>query len=118
MSLSLTTRMEGSVCHAAIAGALTLGATLVEMSRTLDGVLEKSGADGLVLNLTEVSEIDSAGLGELVNIYKHSSDRRIRIAVTGGSARIKDLLEVTHLDELLPHYESEDAARSAVVGAG
>ena len=118
MSLSLTTRMEGSVCHAAIAGSLTLGPMLVEMSRTLDGVLEKARADGLVLNLADVSEIDSAGLGELVNIYKNSSDRRIRIAVTGGSARIKEMLAVTHLNELLPHYESEDAATSAVGGAG
>ncbi len=114
MSLSLTTRIDGTVCHANISGAMTLSARLPKMSRELAETFARASLTGMIINLTDVTAIDSAGLGELVNIYKMTSDRKVRIALVGVDRRIRDMLALTHLDELLHCYETEAEAAGAV----
>jgi len=114
MSLSLTTRTVGTLCYASLSGHLTLSDNLVEMSGELTAVLTRSGSDAVVLNVADISEVDSAGLGELVNIYKSACDHQIRIALTGVHGRLREMLVITHVDVLLPAYASDEDAASAL----
>ena len=114
MSLSLTTRSSGEVCFASVSGQLTLGPFLNKLPPELKIAISPQSVRALIVNLAEVSDIDSAGLGELVNIYKIATDRQLKLGLTGVNRRTRDMLALTHLDGLLPVYETEQDAETAV----
>jgi anti-sigma B factor antagonist len=118
MSLSLTTRTSGDVCFAAINGRMVLGPLLAKLGPELIAALGQRARRGVLIDLSQVTDIDSAGLGELVNIYKIATDRGTRIGLTGVNRRTREMLALTHLDGLLPAYETEADAEAALGGAG
>src|ERR1043166_201620 len=74
MSILLRLRHEGSIAIAGVRGSLTLSPTL----RGFKKQIERSFTDatrGLVLDLAEVPEMDSAGIGELVALYSSAKRR-------------------------------------------
>jgi anti-sigma B factor antagonist len=58
-------------------------------------------SDTLIVDLSEVSFIDSTGLGALIEAEKHSgaAGKNLRLVVT--APHIRRLLELTGLDEIL-----------------
>ena len=114
MALTLTTRCSGNLCIANLEGQLTLGPMLLRLSREVDSALTHSNATGLILDLSKLSDIDSAGLGELVNIYKSATDRQCRVAVSGATARTRELFDVTRLNEFFSCFDDEAAAELAL----
>jgi anti-anti-sigma factor len=117
MSLSLTTRFNHDVCFAAVTGSMTLGPLLPKLTSEIKTVIERARILGLVIDLTDVVDVDSAGLGELVNIYKIAADRNLRLAVTGLSRRASEMFELTHLNDLIRTYETPANAEAAIRGA-
>ena len=113
-ALSLTTKLVGEVCFAGIAGPMTLSALLPRMSNEITEIFARSRITGLVIDLSEVTDIDSAGLGELVNIYKMMSDRHVGLALTGLDRRTRDMMSLTRLDLLLPCFETLQEAEAEV----
>jgi anti-sigma B factor antagonist len=70
-------------------------------------------ADGhtrLVLNLGQLSYMDSSGLGEMVSCYSKvtKAGGAIRLAQTTG--KIQDLLAITRLVTVFESYDTEDLA--------
>jgi anti-sigma B factor antagonist len=114
MGLTLTTHCSGNVCIASLEGQMTLGPMLLRLSRELDSTLTHNQASGLILELSKLDDIDSAGLGELVNMYKSASDRRCRVAVTGANRRIREMFDVTRLSEFFSCYDDQASAESAL----
>jgi anti-sigma B factor antagonist len=72
--------------------------------------LMAEGRTQIVLNLAQLSYMDSSGLGEMVSCY--SSVRKaggtIRLAAT--TTRIQDLLAITRLLTVFESYDTEDLA--------
>ena len=67
----------------------------------------------LILDLTEVPYIDSAGIGALVGAHvNHNKDGR-RLALVGVAQRVGNSLKVAHVDSLFRFFDSLDAAESA-----
>jgi anti-anti-sigma factor len=114
-ALSLTTKVVGEVCFAGIAGPMTLSALLPKISNELSEMFVRTNRlTGMVIDLSEVTDIDSAGLGELVNIYKVMSDHHVNLALTGLDRRTREMLSSTRLDQLLPCFESSQEAEASV----
>src|SRR5947209_9193987 len=113
MPISLTTHCEASICVAVLEGPLTLSPKLARMSRELAEALERFHATGIVVDLSAVDDMDSAGLGELVNIYKSAIDRKLRVVFTGMNHRIAEMMDMTRLDDLLRSYQSWADAEAA-----
>ena len=66
----------------------------------------------LVLDLTGVPYIDSAGIGALVGAYvNHQKDGR-RLALVGVTKRVRDTMQVTHVEQFFPFYDTVAAAQS------
>ncbi len=94
----------------------------------LSGALDSKGAAALtgpiqgdpaspgivVVDLRRVSFIDSAGLGGLAGLHRCLTDvgAALRLVVDDGTMAWQ-VLAVTHLDELIPVYNSLDEARHA-----
>jgi anti-sigma B factor antagonist len=66
----------------------------------------------LVLDLTDVPYIDSAGIGALVGAYvNHQKDGR-KLALVGVSERIQNSLKVTRVESFFQLFDSVDAAEA------
>ena len=113
-SLSLTTRHANGICIAAIEGKLTLSPELAKVSAEIGAVLKRNPSSGLILDLSQVDDIDSAGLGELVNLYRTASDQQCKVAVAGARQRIQDMFGITRLGEFFPCYSNDAEAEAAL----
>jgi anti-sigma B factor antagonist len=75
-------------------------------------VLEEESGH-VVIDLSRIDMIDSTGIGELVGYLGRFRDHRRELILVNPSDRIRRLLEVAHLAELFPTYETvDDAVRS------
>jgi anti-sigma B factor antagonist len=83
------------------------------LSIAMDG-----GATSIVLDLTEVTFVDSMTLGTLVANAKRAraNGGELRLVVTG--APIRRILEVTLLDRVFPIDETREEALAAATGSG
>ena len=64
----------------------------------LDQMVE--GAGQLVIDLSGTAKVDSSGLGALVMVQRHASDRRQRVMLRGVGAELEYTLVLTKLDDL------------------
>jgi anti-sigma B factor antagonist len=112
MSVKLTTRQVGDVTVIDAAGRITLGEG-ASAFRDLIRDLAAKGEKKIILNLSEVSYIDSSGIGELVSGFTTVTNHGGMLKLVGLSKRVKDLLQVTKLYTVFEAFEEEaDAVRT------
>ncbi len=92
-----------------IHGKLTLGDG-DELLRDKINSLVHQGRKKLLLNLSEVPYIDSAGLGEIVRTYTTVSRQGGTLKLLNLTKRIQDLLSITKLLTVFETFESESEA--------
>jgi anti-sigma B factor antagonist len=64
----------------------------------------------LLLDLSQVPYIDSAGIGALVGAYvNHQKDGR-SLALVGVTSRVRDALAVTRVEQFFQFYDNQAAA--------
>lgn len=109
MSVKLSTRQVGDVSVVDVAGRITLG----EGSSALRDMLReivKNGQKKILLNLGEVSYIDSSGIGELVSGFTTVTNSGGQLKVLNLTKRVKDLLQITKLYTVFDVHEDEASA--------
>ncbi|HEX4771562.1 MAG TPA: STAS domain-containing protein [Bryobacteraceae bacterium] len=109
MSVKLTTRRVGDVTVIDAAGRITLGEG-ASAFRDRIRELASSGDKKILLNLAEVSYIDSSGIGELVSGFTTVTGDGGQLKLVGLSKRIKDLLQITKLYTVFDVHDDEAAA--------
>jgi anti-anti-sigma factor len=67
----------------------------------------------LILDMTEVPYMDSAGLGLLTNYFVAAQDDHRKFLLAGVNERVMSLFEITKVDQILKMYPSVEAAESA-----
>ena len=90
-------------------GRLTLNDGTQLLKDTLDGLVA-GGVRKIVLNLQNVSYVDSGGLGELVRSLAATGRHGGALKLINLTAKITDLLVITKLLTVFDSYDSEDAA--------
>jgi anti-anti-sigma factor len=92
--------------------------TLVELQHGHDPLVELLGPEvyrGRVLfDLSQISYIDSSGIGWLVVSYKRFCQAKGRIVFHSPSRFVRDTLDLLRLDLVLPLAEDEKAALERV----
>jgi len=68
------------------------------------------GVVHLMLNLSKVGYIDSFSVGFLMDIYRRLANLKGRIALVGVQPRVKSILALTRVDEVIPIYKTEEEA--------
>ena len=109
MSVKLSNRQVGDVTVVDATGRITLG----EGASTLRDSMRDLAAKGnkkLLLNLSEVSYIDSSGIGEMVSSYTTITNHGGQLKLLGLSKRVKDLLQITKLYTVFEVFEDEASA--------
>ena len=89
---------------------------LTQSARELDQlrreVLEQSDAR-VIIDLSRITKIDSAGLGQLMGCYSHLVRNAGSMKIVNARPEICKILEMTGISMLLPNYSDEqDAVRS------
>ena len=117
MALSLTTRTEGRFCIGELEGQLTLGPMLRRFSLALETMLVQGMPAGLILDLAKIEDMDSAGLGELVKVHQIAGTHQCKLALSGANPRIRQMFEITRLNELFTCYDDLAGAEASLRGA-
>ncbi len=107
--MNITERTNGNVTILDLAGKIELGEGDVQLRRKIDELTENHKVNVLI-NLAEVSYIDSAGRGELVRTWTTLRRAGGAAKLLGLTKRISDLLTITKLLVVFDSFENEDAA--------
>ncbi len=108
MSVTMTTRQVGDVTVIDSAGRITLGEGSSAFRDTIKDLVIK-GDKKILLNLSEVSYIDSSGIGELVSGYTTVSNAGGKLKLLGLTKRVQDLLQITKLYTVFEVFDDEAA---------
>lgn len=99
-----TEEREGSIWVLRARGELDV-ATAPRLASAVDAALE-SGAHNVLLELDDVTFLDSSGIREIVRARKQLKERGGRLVVDGASGAVQQVLEVSGLLQSLTDGES------------
>ena len=109
MSVKLTTRQVGDVTVIDVAGRITLGEGSSVLRDAMRDLVSKNQKK-ILLNLGEVSYIDSSGIGELVSGFTTVTNSGGALKLLNLNKRVKDLLQITKLYTVFDVHEDEAGA--------
>ena len=111
LKLSLETRNRGDVTIVHCQGRIVYRDEAAALSRVVGEVLQNGGK--VVLDLTGVHSIDSAGIGELASLYTQARLQNADLKCASPSPFVRDLLDLTNLDSFLEIHPSVSEALAA-----
>jgi anti-sigma B factor antagonist len=109
MNVKLTTHENGDVTVVDASGKLTLGEG-TSLLRTKIRELVAGGSRRIVLNLADVTYMDSSGLGELIAAHTTVTTAGGEMKLLNLAKRVHDLLKITKLYTVFEAFEDESAA--------
>ena len=112
MALRMTDRDVSGVTVVEIEGRIVLGEESNSFREKVKGLLS-AGKKKIVLNLQNVSYIDSAGLGTLVATFHSARSQGATLKLANLGAKFKEVLQVTKLMTVFDTYDNEAMAVSS-----
>ncbi|MGC9197611.1 MAG: STAS domain-containing protein [Acidobacteriaceae bacterium] len=109
MALMFKTREAGAVTVVDLSGTITMGEDAKALQAGVDMLL-CAGIRKIVLNLEEVTSIDSSGLGELMSAHTAVKDLGGELKMIHLTHKVRDLLVITKLATVFDVQEDEAAA--------
>jgi anti-sigma B factor antagonist len=100
------TRHVDSVTVVDIAGRITLGEDLSELRQLVRNLLAQ-GQKHILLNLSDVTYIDSSGIGELVSGFTAASNQGGQLKLLNLTRKVRDLLQIPKLLTVFEVYDDE-----------
>jgi len=111
LKLSLETRNRGDVIIVHCQGRIVYRDEAAALSRFVGEILQSAGK--VVLELSGVSAMDSAGIGELAWLQSRAMALEVELKCAGANPLMCTLLELTNLDTVLDVHPSLDSALEA-----
>ena len=109
MALRITERDVNGVTVVDVEGRIVLGEESNSFRERLKSLIA-SGKKKIVLNLAQVTYIDSAGLGTLVSTFHSAKTQGATLKLANLGSKFKEVLQVTKLMTVFDTYDSEAAA--------
>lgn len=112
MSLRVQSRDQDDVKVLNLSGTLQMGRDSIALEETLSGLI-RDGHNKIVLNLSNIFFLDSCGVGEIVNGFSIAKKSGGALKLACLSERVHEVLEMTHLLEVLDIFETEESAMAS-----
>ncbi|HTX16205.1 MAG TPA: STAS domain-containing protein [Candidatus Baltobacteraceae bacterium] len=109
MALRMTDREVNGVSVIDLEGRIVLGDESNSFRERVKSLLA-AGKKKIVLNLANVSYIDSAGLGTLVATFHSARSQGATLKLAHLGQKFKEVLQVTKLMTVFDTYDTEAAA--------
>jgi len=107
--MRVNVRQREGVTILDLKGKITIGVGDVALRDAIHEALS-AGAMKILVNLEDVSTIDSSGVGELVSSYTTVTNRGGKLRLLNLPPKVADILQITQLITVFDVYEDEDEA--------
>jgi len=112
--MRLESQIRDGVCVLRLQGRFVTGSDAeLESARNS---LEEIGIAKAVLDLRAVPYIDSTGLAFVVELHKSLVSRGGQLFLADANQRIREVLEMTRIGEIIPLFEDVEDAEAALRG--
>ena len=109
MSIKTSTRQVGDVTVMDLSGRITLGEGSTMLRDNIRDLLGR-GQKKILLNLGDVTYIDSSGIGELVSGFTTVTNQGGQLKLLNLTKKVHDLLQITKLYTVFEVHNEEAAA--------
>jgi stage II sporulation protein AA (anti-sigma F factor antagonist) len=106
--------VEDYTLVARLAGEFDLGYA-DRLRKELDIAIEKAEVRNIVFTFTDVSYIDSSGLGVILGRYKKISQFGGKMAIVNPQPQVRRILELSGLLTIIGEYNDESEALAKIV---
>ena len=107
---------RGDICILRLEGRFATGQDSLYL-HTKAEELKSSGYIKILVDFARVDYVDSTGIGFLIGIYTSVKKSPLgQFALANASRRVRDVLELTRLAQIIPIYPSEAAALEVLDG--
>jgi anti-sigma B factor antagonist len=107
--MKATLRQVDGITVIDMSGRITLGEGCTQLRELVRDQLGK-GTKHLLLNLADVTYIDSSGIGELVSGFTTVSNQGGKLKLLNLTKKVHDLLQITKLYTVFDVYDDEAKA--------
>ena len=105
-------RRDGDAAVIELEGRLSLG-DAVDDFRTVWSNALAAGVKNIVVNLSEVTMMDSSGIGTMIRCHSAVTQRGGKLRLVGANATVRQAFKITRLDHVFEFHDSEQAALAA-----
>ncbi len=106
---SISTEKRGDVAILHMSGEFTIGIGDIEFHSAVQNVLDQ-GIRKVVVDMANVTRVDSSMIGELVSGYVATKNRGEELVLCCLSSSVKHVLEITQLITVFKVFNSVNAA--------
>jgi anti-sigma B factor antagonist len=107
--MQISTRRQGDISIVDVTGDITLYHS-PDLRKTLLDLIKTQHIPFVIVNMTAVKYIDSAGVASLIEGLKAARELKSRFALFGLSRVAREVLELTRLLKVFEVYEDESQA--------
>jgi anti-sigma B factor antagonist len=112
VNLQISMRESGNVTIVDLQGRVTIGVDNDVLSRHLRELVAK-GIRNLLINLADVVQIDSSGIGTIAGVFVTLDRYGGSLKLLRPRGRVRAVLEVMHLLDRIPSFDDETEALSS-----
>ena len=106
--MSLTTSHLDGTAVITVSGDLNIKSA-PDLGKTVEKLLQP-GLTRLIVDFSNITYIDSSGMGMLVSCFKQAQNNNTSFGLASVSGRVCDLLKLTRLQSFFPLYRDLDEA--------
>jgi anti-sigma B factor antagonist len=109
MSVKLTTRHRDGVAIVETSGKVTLGEGTSTLRRNIRELVD-TGTRQIILNMADVTYMDSSGVGELLASHTTVAAAGGELKLLNVSPRVHEILAITRMDTIFEIFDDEQLA--------
>ncbi len=117
MTLKLTSHEVDGVSVVALDGRIVLGEESTALREKFKSLIA-AGKQKIVMNMDNVTYIDSAGLGTLIAAHVSAKTKGASVRLCHLGKKFHEVLQITKLLTVFDVYDTQAAAVSSFAGAG
>ena len=117
MTLKLTSHEVDGVSVVALDGRIVLGEESTALREKFKSLIA-AGKQKIVMNMDNVTYIDSAGLGTLIAAHVSAKTQGASVRLCHLGKKFHEVLQITKLLTVFDVYDTQAAAVSSFAGAG
>jgi anti-anti-sigma factor len=110
--MRLESQIHDGVCVLRLQGRFVTGSDAELLSA--QNSLKDIGIAKAVIDLRAVPYIDSTGLAVVVELHKSLANRGGQLFLAGANQRVREVLEMTRIGEIVPLFEDVEEAETAL----
>ena len=108
--MRIDSRKQNDVTILTPSGALMAGLQTQSLAQHVKQLIAGGGAQQVLIQLSDVSMIDSAGVGELISSFTSVKKSGGVLKLCGANDRVGEVLRIVRLPTIIEVYETEGEA--------